>query len=101
LQAVRLYGNGLAVEQIMDLTGCAESSMRDWVPAYQREGMAAWSLHSDRSAQNASKRTAEQRMDLWERLRQYRPEPVRSKAVRGSPGPFWTVSDRQRVVEQG
>ena len=100
LQAVRLYGNGRAVGQIMDLTGCAESSVRAWVQAYKREGIAALSLHYDRSAQNASKLTAEQRIDLRERLHQYRPDQVLSKAVRVSQGQFWTVSDLQRVVKQ-
>lgn len=100
LQAVRLYGDGLPVEQIMDIVGCAESSIRAWVEDYKRGGMAALSLHYDHNAQNASKLTAVQRADLHERLHQYAPDQVLPETVRVSQGRFWTVSDLQIVVEQ-
>jgi transposase len=47
LQAVRLYGSGMAVEEIMNIIGCAESSIRAWAQAYKEEGMAALQLHYD------------------------------------------------------
>jgi transposase len=99
LQAVRLYGSGMTVEQIIDLIGCAESSIRAWAQAYKREGITALQLHYEHSAQNASKLTEGQRAELQQRLHQYRPNQVRSAEVRTSQGEFWTVGDVQRVVE--
>ena len=100
LQAVRLYGSGMPVEQIIDLIGCAESSIRAWAQAYKREGIAALQLHYEHSAQNASKLSKAQRDNLQQRLHQYRPDQVLSAEVRVSQGQFWTVSDLQRVVKQ-
>jgi transposase len=100
LQAVRLYGSGVAVEQIMDIVGCAESSIRAWAQAYQRDGLAALQLHYDRSAHNASKLTETQRTDLQQRLHQYRPNQVLAADERVNQGQFWTVRDLQVVVEQ-
>lgn len=99
LQAVRLYGSGVAVEQIMDITGCAESSIRAWAQAYKREGVAALQFHYDRSAHNASKLTEAQRADLQQRLHYYRPNQVLAAELRVSQGQFWTVNDLQIVIE--
>lgn len=100
LQGVRLYGSGLAVEQIVNLIGCAESSVRAWVQAYKQEGMAALQLHYDHSAHNARKLTEAQQADLKQRLHQYRPDQVLAADLRASQRPFWTVHDLQMVVEQ-
>jgi transposase len=100
LQAVRLYGSGMAVEQIEDMIGCAESSVRMWVQAYKREGLVGLQAHYERSAHNASKLSVAQRADLQQRLHQYRPDQVLSASVRVSQGEFWTVSDLQMVIEK-
>jgi transposase len=98
LQAVRLYGTGTAIGQIMDLHNCGESSVREWVRKYQQGGLPA--LHSNWSTQNASKLTGDQQADLQTRLHEYRPDQVLPAAVRLSAGRFWTVSDLMIVVEQ-
>jgi transposase len=100
LQAVRLYGSGMRIAPIMDMVGCAESSIRAWVQAYQGAGLAGLSAHHDRSAQNASKLSVGQRTELGDRLHQYRPHQVVAPALRISQGQFWTVRDLQIVVEQ-
>jgi transposase len=100
LQAVRLYGSGMAVEQIMDIIGCAESSLRGWVQTYKQEGMTGLQLQYDRSAHNASKLTDAQQADLKQRLHQYRPDQVLAAHLRASQRRFWTVKDVQIVVEQ-
>jgi transposase len=100
LQAVRLYGSGMAVEQIMDIIGCAESSLRAWVQAYKQDGMTGLQLHYDQSAHNASKLTEAQQADLKQRLHQYRPDQVLAANLRASQRRFWTVNDVQIVVEQ-
>ena len=76
IQAVRLYGSGIGMAQIRDITGGAESSVREWVQDYQREGLEGLRPHDEHSAQNASKLTAAQRVDLYERLHGYRPDQV-------------------------
>jgi transposase len=45
LQAVRLYGNGQSVAAIKDMTGCAESSIQEWVQAYKQAGLAGLRAH--------------------------------------------------------
>src|SRR5262245_48107567 len=74
LQAVRLYGSGTGMAQIINVTGCAESSIREWVQDYKREGLVGLRPHYERSAQNASKLTEAQRADLCDRLHHYRPD---------------------------
>ena len=100
LQAVRLYGSGMAVALITDLVGCVESSVRLWVQLYHRDGLAGLTDHYDRSAGNAHKLSAEQRADLRQRLHATRPDQVLSATVRVSPGQFWTVSDLRLVVNR-
>lgn len=100
LQAVRLYGSGMAVKQIMDIIGCAESSIRAWAQTYKREGVTALRLHYDHSAHNASKLSAAQRADLQQRLHQYRPDQVLAAERRVNQGAFWTVRDLQIAIER-
>jgi hypothetical protein len=40
-QAVRLYGLGYPVVQIMDITGCSRTSLMEWCTAYRWEGSTA------------------------------------------------------------
>jgi putative transposase len=98
LQGVRLYGTGLPMAQVMDITGSGESTIREWVQKYQQNGVDG--LRSQWSGQNASKLSQEQRTEIGERLRVYRPDEVLPPEVRISQGQFWTVSDLQIVVEQ-
>jgi transposase len=99
LQAVRLYGSGLAMAQIMDITSCAQSSIREWVQDYKREGLAGLAGHPASSAQNASKLSAAQRAELAQRLRSYGPQQVLAASRRSTPSPFWTVHDLRLALE--
>ena len=100
LQAVRLYGSGRSVSDIIDVTGCTESSLRRWVHCYREQGLMG--LRTDYSArsQNASKVTEAQPVDLQQRLHQYRPDQILSPEIRIRSGKFWTVSDLAIAVEQ-
>jgi transposase len=98
LQAVRLYGTGMSIGQIMDIHNCGESSIREWVQKYQQTGLSA--LRSTWSTQNASKLTGAQQTDWRTRLHEDRPDQLLPAAVRVSAGQFWTVSDLMVVVEQ-
>jgi transposase len=98
LQAVRLYGTGKSVATIQKLVGCGPVSPRQWASEYRRGGLTA--LKSHWAIGNASKLSAEQRQDLFQKLEQYSPEQVIVPDVRVERGSFWTVSGLQMVIEQ-
>jgi transposase len=97
LQAVRLYGSGIATADIQQLVGCSERRIREWTQRYQQAGVEG--LKSHWQGENALKLSREQRADLKQRLQQYRPEQVMAPDMRISQGQFWTVSDLQIVVK--
>lgn len=98
LQAVRLYGSGMAMADILDICLCAESSVREWVREYQRKGLAGLVTDYTVRAQNSSKLSVAQRAELRERLQGYGPQQVLAAARRRSQAPFWTVEDVRLVV---
>lgn len=100
LQAVRFYGSGRKLEDIMDIVGCGESSVRIWAMAYARAGLEGLLSGYDRSSQNARKLSQDQEAELSERLHSYRPNEVLAlEACQGS-GQFWTVETVKDVVEK-
>ena len=92
LEAIRLYGTGMPVRAIQDMTG-AGSPIRQWAMAYRAQGLAG--LRSKWSGKNANKPTDAQRQQVKERLEQYRPVDLQL-----SGGEYWTVSDLRVAVEQ-
>ncbi|MBZ0293817.1 MAG: helix-turn-helix domain-containing protein [Anaerolineae bacterium] len=99
LQAVRLYGGGRAVADIMDVTGCTESSLRRWAQQYREQGLSG--LRTDYSApsQNSRKLSEAQCAAVQQRLHHYRPDQILAPAMRIETGQFWTVSDLAIAVE--
>ena len=98
LQAVRLYGSGYAVNEIIAVTGCSWRALMDWCAAYRRAGPDG--LSSKWQGENALKLSREQRADLRQKVGQYQPSQVLEAEVRLSQGEFWTVSDMALVVER-
>lgn len=98
LQAVRLYGSGRSVADIIDMVGCGESSLRLWVQQYQQGGLASLLAQYETSSQNARKLSVEQEADLCEKLHEYRPEQVLATQACHGTGQFWTVEDVKAVV---
>jgi transposase len=96
LQAVRLYGSGQAVSDIIALTSCSWRALMDWCAAYRVNG--AEGLQSKWQGDNALKLSRAQRADLKTRLDAYHPDQVLEAEVRISQGQFWTVSDLKIVV---
>ena len=92
LQAIRLYGSGVQVAEIMDIVGAGESTIRQWAMAYRAQGVAG--LRSRWQGNNARKLSDEQRALVKERVQQYRPVDLRL-----SEGVYWTVSDLRVAVE--
>jgi transposase len=99
LQAVRLYGEGRRMSDIVPLVDVAERSVLRWCAQYREKGLAG--LASGRVGnQNAARLSREQRSDLKEQLGQYKPDQVLPPDVRISEGEFWTVSDLRIAVQQ-
>ena len=98
MQAVRLYGSGVARQTIESLVGCDERSIRKWAQWYRQSGLAG--LKSAWQGENALKLGRAQRADLKQRLHEYRPKQVIAAELRLSRGEFWTVSDLQIVIKQ-
>lgn len=98
LQAVRLYGSGVATSGIMQVVNCSERIIRKWSQRYNASGLAG--LKSQWQGENALKLSRQQRADLKNRLDQYRPDQVITPEIRISRGEFWTVSDLEIVVLQ-
>jgi transposase len=98
LQAVRLYGSGYAVSDIIELTGCSWRALMDWCVAYRADGASG--LKSKWQGENALKLSRVQRADLKARLAAYRPDQVIEADLRISQGQFWTVTDLAIVIER-
>jgi transposase len=88
-----LYGEGWSVPAIRDITGSSERSLRRWCAWYARGGLER--LEDQRAGGNNAKLTPEQRADVIERVKAYRPDQLLPAEVRLSRGEFWTVSDLQ------
>lgn len=93
LQAVRLYGTGIAIKVIVQVTQASERTVRRWVERYEQEGISG--LGERREGGNNRKLTPEQRAELKAKLHHYRPLDLQI-----SQGRYWTVSDLQTAVER-
>jgi transposase len=91
VQAVRLYGEGRSVQEIREIVGCSERSLRRWCAWYEQGGLER--LEDQRAGGNNAKLTPEQRATVIERVKTYRPDQLLPAEVRISRGEFWTVSD--------
>jgi len=98
LQAVRLYGSGYRVEEVLGITGCSRTSLLEWCQAYRESGVQG--LHDHRLGGNSAKLSAEQIAELAGKLRQYTPKHVFDSQATSSEGQFWSVADLQRAVKQ-
>lgn len=97
LQAVRLYGLGYRVPQIVEITGCARSSLMEWCAAYRAGGIEALADH--RRGGNSAKLTQEQVADLSGKLRLYTPRSLFGPQAASTDGQAWTLDDLRRAVE--
>jgi transposase len=91
VQAVRLYGEGWSVDDIREITGCSERSLRRWCVWYEQGGLER--LEDQRAGGNNARLTPEQRAEAIERVQTYRPDQLLPADIRVSQGEFWTVSD--------
>jgi transposase len=97
-QAVRLYGSGYPVTEILSITGCSRTSLMEWCQTYTTRGVVG--LQDQRRGGNSAKLTPAQRAELQTRLQAYTPHQVRGSAAHTSDAQFWTVADVQAAVRQ-
>lgn len=98
LQAVRLYGQGYPVDEILKITGSSRSALMQWWRKYGLNGLAG--LQDHRGGPQSAKLTPEELADLAEKLRQYRPYDVFGPHCHTASGQHWTVSDLAQAVEK-
>lgn len=99
LQAVRLYGSGYAVADVMEITGCSRRSLLRWCQRYRQEGIEG--LLDHREGGNRAMLSEEQIAEVQRRLQQYRPIDVLGpERVATANGLHWTVPDLKQALEQ-
>jgi transposase len=97
-QAVRLYGTGYPVQEVMNITGCSWTSLMEWCRTYRRDGVGG--LVDKRAGGNRAKLTPAQIEELKGRLHTYAPAQLFGSSAATADGQFWTVPDLRRTVEQ-
>jgi transposase len=96
-QAVRLYGTGYPVAQIIELTGCSRTSLMEWCHAYRQHGLLG--LVDKRVGGNHAKLSHDQIDDLRQRLHSSSPRQVLGASTATEAGQFWTVEDVQAALK--
>ncbi len=97
-QAVRLYGLGYPVPEIIDICGCSRTSLMEWCRAYQERGVTA--LIDQRQGGNRAKLKPDQIERLQNRLHRYPPAQLLGRDACVGDGQFWTVADVAQLVER-
>lgn len=99
LQAVRLYGSGWQVADIIEITGCTWRSLARWCQQYREAGAA--SLADQRNGGNRALLSAEQRAMIQQKLREYTPADLFGPEHRSAgAGDYWSVADLRRAVKK-
>jgi transposase len=99
LQAVRLYGSGYAIADIIAITGCSRRSLLRWCQQYLRDGSAR--LVDQRQGGNRALLSDVQLEDVRRRLHQYQPvEVLGPNGVATASGKHWTVPDLKQALQQ-
>ncbi len=98
VQAVRLYGEGRAVDDIQTMVGCSERSLLRWCERYRQHGLGG--LDSGWHGGNNARLSPTQRADMIAKVQHYQPDQLLPADVRVSRGTFWTVSDLRIGIQR-
>jgi transposase len=93
MQAVRLFGTGVPVSQIVEVTGLSERTIQRMATRFRTAGVTG--LRERRIGGNRARLTQAQHAEIADRLRRYRPVDLHF-----SHREYWTVSDLTVAVEQ-
>ncbi len=91
-QAVRLYGIGYRLDEVIDITGCSRTSLFDWCRRYREDHLPG--LVDKRAGGNSRKLTSEQIEELGTKLHRYSPRDLFGKEA----GLYWSVEALRRAV---
>ena len=97
-QAVRLYGEGYPVDEIMQITGCSRTSLMEWCRAYREDH--AQGLVDKRAGGNHAKLNKLQIEQLQQLLHQYTPKARLGPRASTVDGQFWSVEDLVLIVRE-
>jgi transposase len=97
-QAVRLYTQGYATDEIFKITGTNQGNLMEWCRKYREQGIEG--LEDHRGGRQAAKLSEEQLEEVYHRLRQYRPRDLFGPQTHTSSGEHWTVEDLMRAIKQ-
>ncbi len=97
-QAVWLYGKGYAVGEIETIIGCSRSSLMGWCRVYRTVGVAG--LMDARRGGNRARLSAEQLVELRERLHSLTPGALFGVEASTPEGQYWSIADFQRALDQ-
>lgn len=97
-QAVRLYGCGYGVLQIIEICGCSRTGLLEWARAYKERGLTA--LLDHRLGGNRAKLKPQQIERLHNQLHQYTPAQLLGREVCAGQGQFWTLPDVTHLLER-
>jgi transposase len=95
-QAVRLYGLGYRVPQILDICGGSHTRLLEWARAYRQHGITA--LLDHRQGGNRAKLTPQQIEAVQNQLHRYPPAQLLGQKECLGDGAFWTVADLARLL---
>lgn len=99
LLAVRLYGSGRPVEDIIEISDCSTRTLLRWVQRYKRGGVTG--LEDQRQGGNRALLSESQLADVCDKLHRYRPVDILGAAeVATASGEHWTVPDLNRALKQ-
>ncbi len=97
-QAVRLYGLGYRVAQIIDICACSPRSLLHWTRAYKERGLSA--LVDHRLGGNRARLRPEQIEALQNQLHRYTPAQLLGGDACSADGQFWSVADLAQLVQR-
>jgi len=97
-QAVRLYGEGYPVDEIMQITGCSRTSLMEWCRAYRED--CSQGLVDKRLGGNRAKLNKMQIEELQQLLHQYTPKERLGPRANTVDGQFWSVEDLALIVRE-
>ncbi len=97
LQAVRMYGSGMDMRVVEQVSRAARRTIADWVKAYQEAGIEG--LKPGWKGGNHRKLSTEKRMECAQRIHQMTPEQALSGQVEVALDGFWSVEPVAAAVE--
>jgi len=96
--AVRLYGTGYPVLEVMQITGCSRPSLMEWCRAYREQGVVG--LLDKRKGGNRAALSTAQQEEVKRLLHTYTPSQLLGPDKAADSPHYWTVPAVVQLVAQ-